>query len=43
MLLASATPLANNIIAKTEETNARMGLLITIAFLSVVGRNKVGG
>jgi hypothetical protein len=42
MFLASATPLANNTIAKTDETNTRMGLLITIASLSVVGRKKVG-
>src|SRR5215208_3114220 len=42
IFLASATPLANNIIAKTDETNTRMGLLITIASLSVVGRKKVG-
>jgi hypothetical protein len=41
MFLASATPLANNTIAKTDETNTTMGLLIiTIASLSVVGRKK---
>jgi hypothetical protein len=42
MFLASATPLANNSIAKTNETSTRMGLLITTASLSVVGRKKVG-
>jgi hypothetical protein len=42
MFLASATPLANNTIAKTDETNTRIGFLITIASLSVVGRVKVG-
>jgi hypothetical protein len=42
MSLASATPLAKNIIARADETNNRIGLLITIAFLSVAGRKKGG-
>src|SRR3712207_2958394 len=43
MLLASATPLANNIIAKTDETSTRMGLLITTAFLICSGTEEERG
>src|SRR5215217_7238175 len=43
IFLASATPLANNIIAKTNETNTRMGLLITTALLICSGTEEERG
>src|SRR5215213_6476199 len=43
IFLANATPLANNIIAKTNETNTRMGLLITAALLICSGTEEERG